>query len=422
MRTYILFLLLAAAALLQQCKKPEGNDLAGEGEISGKLVISDTLKGIREEIVLKDHYVMVKNDPADAAYLFRVKTDTNGQFSITNLSAQTYYLYAEKKEGSILYTDTVKVDPAVDKKANLVLLPTAPDYNILSIITRDSSAVPVNLLNNVAICLFKTRQQAEEGNCTSAVWTATTDKNGRAQTTGLAAGWYYISATFTTENSQLIKKDSVNISATNITQKTVFLNKPVSTLTFTGEVVMVDTLWGLAEEQPLTGQPVYLKKEAERNSQAFLQQTTSNDRAVFSFAAVPPGVYSLQASKTSAGVLFTDTVTVQANAYSKLVLYPSAANYNILQVIVRDSATNGLLNNATVCLFNSRQLAASGECEGAMVSQPSNTYGKWVTTRLTPSMHYINAQLTIGTITLSIKDSVEITSSTGIYQKTIYLK
>jgi hypothetical protein len=422
MRTYILLLIIGTGCILQQCKKPEGDDLSGELEVNGRVVLTDTLKGIAEEIVLSGHNVEIKTAPFADAFLFQVRTDSNGAFTVTNLSAKTYYLYAEKKIGEVLFTDTVQVDPQTVNDVTLDLLPVASDYNILSLIARDASANPVNLLNNVSICLFKTWPLAQEGKCEAAVWTGTTDKNGRAQTTGLAACRYYISATFTSGNIRLVKNDSVQVTATGITQKELFLSSGTAIWSLTGEVLINDTLWGLNEEIPLASQAILVKKEAERDHQSYLQQVTSNERGVFVIGSLAPGAYSLQASKTINGVLFTDTVAVQSPVYTKMVLYPSATNYNILQVTVRDYTTGGLLNNVTVCIFNSRQIAENNDCEGALVTDHSNAYGKFVTTRLMPSRYYINAHLAVGNTTLTVKDSVDITSAAGLSQKNIWLK
>lgn len=421
MRTYTILILLFTFCLMQQCKKPEGDDVSGNLEIKGKLEILNTLINGGQATALADQIIRIKKDSLSPDYLFTVKTDRDGNFHITNLSKTTYYLYSEKKISDILYSGGVNIKLDDDISTKLTLSPTANDYNILSITVRDGSTLPPGLLSNVSVCLFNTWAQAKKGDCSVAIWNANTDKHGHAQTTNLSSGRYYLHATLTNGSSSLIKNDSVDIPATGIIPKEILLQQN-TLFDITGEVFINDTLSGYNEETPLSSQVILIKKEADSANQNFFQKVTSNNEGVFSSQGLPAGTYWLLAEKIINGVHYADTAIVNTNSYSKLVLFPDAKNYNVLQVTTKDSATRGLLNNVTVCIFSSRLVADSSDCNNALRSDISNNNGRFTTTRLpAPGKYYINALFTLGSAKLMARDSVEVTTS-GIIQKTVFLK
>lgn len=421
MRTYIVLLTLTIACFLQDCKKPEGDDLSGEYEVNGKLVMVNTLTNSTQETILPGETIKIKTDSNSVNYLFTVTTDKNGHFLITNLSGRPYFLYAEKKVNDILYTGTIKIDPQSALEPKLILSPAANDYNILSLTTKDGSAFPANLLTNVNIYLYNTWSQANENDSAAVVWKAKTNSFGQAQVTNLAPGWYYLNASQINGKKKLEKLDSVQINATGIFSKEILLNLSTS-FDLTGEIFINDTLSGYPEEVPVQAQAILIKKEADSANQHFFRKVTSNDQGIFTSEALPAGKYWLVAEKTVNGILYFDTAIINSGIYTKMVMMPTARNYNILQIITRDSATTGLLNNASVCLFSSRQVADSSECENSIITGNSNKYGRFSTTRLpAPGKYFINAQFSIGTKKLIVKDSVEL-NETGITSKTVFLK
>lgn len=192
-----------------------------------------------------------------------------------------------------------------------------------------------------------------------------------------------------------------------------------------GTVYLNDTIRGYPEEIVQKGLAVQIRKIEDSATPNFLYSTVTDDLGNFTFTNLSAQSYLVVAEKEVGGVLYSSRQPVtpqEINAPTKLVLYPDVRKYNLLTVVVRDSATKGPLFNAKVCLFSNSFLARNNECDGAISTKQTNEFGRVQFSRLDAGWHFINAQLSSGNVNIKIKDSIQILNKTGYYYKEVYLK
>ena len=170
---------------------------------------------------------------------------------------------------------------------------------------------------------------------------------------------------------------------------------------------------------------VQVKYIADSAGANYLYAVNSTAQGGVEFTSLSNKGYLLVSEKTVNGLRFKGKLPVNPATQTlpvKLVLYPDYSTGNLLKITCRDFGSNGLLNNASVCLFYSRQLAQSNQCTGSFFSDNTNSQG-WVLTGPFPTgWVYINASLTAGPISIQCKDSINISSANGLFQKVVYLK
>ena len=193
-----------------------------------------------------------------------------------------------------------------------------------------------------------------------------------------------------------------------------------------GSLYINDTLRGLAGEQLLPSNAVRIKYLEDSAGTNFLYSVNSTTQSGFEFTSLSARNYLMVSEKTLSGLHFSSKMPVAPASQAtpvKMVLYPDYTSGNLLKITCRDFVSNGLLNNASVCLFYSRQLAQANQCTGSFFTDNSNSQG-WVlnTASLPTGWIYINASLTAGAVNIQCKDSINITAANGLFQKAIYLK
>ena len=189
-----------------------------------------------------------------------------------------------------------------------------------------------------------------------------------------------------------------------------------------GIALMQDTLQGLGIETPLANQLVQIKFEKDSASSNFLYQVKTNAAGGFRFTNLHNMNYYVYAEKEHNGLKYAKGMVVNPNnALVRLVLTPAPTQHNILTLIARDSATNGVLTGARVCVFNNSLVAAANACEGSFVSGMADNNGRFILSKLPAGWYYFNVRDSIGSLDLKGRDSLQI-SVTGSFSKTIYLK
>ncbi|HYE53722.1 MAG TPA: hypothetical protein VD996_02730 [Chitinophagaceae bacterium] len=192
-----------------------------------------------------------------------------------------------------------------------------------------------------------------------------------------------------------------------------------------GTVYINDTVRGFAGEVALPKQVVLLKRPNDNNSLNYIYAAQSDEFGNFKFTNLSPIEYRVYSTLVRDGLTFTyDTVFTPATSAAsfKAVLYPDFSNYNML--LVRTTDINGNpVPHVKVCVFTSGLLAAQHECEGNSFTLTTDQYGKAFFTQLPPAKYYLNARDSVSaTVDIRVKDSVEITSATGYYSKTLSLQ
>jgi hypothetical protein len=207
-------------------------------------------------------------------------------------------------------------------------------------------------------------------------------------------------------------------------------SKPVKddlsgSLEIKGVLYLNDTLKSFATETALRNSQIYLRNIEDSSSQNFLYSAITDTLGNFAFQNLSDKQYKLSVSKEISGVIYrVDTTLLPSmiTAPIKLVLYPTATTYNVLTIIARDSASKGLLSDASVCLFHSRLLAQANLCDGSFLSLTTDAFGKTHTTRLSTGWYYVNARDSVGQVDIKAKDSIHITNTTGFHTLTVSLK
>jgi hypothetical protein len=191
-----------------------------------------------------------------------------------------------------------------------------------------------------------------------------------------------------------------------------------------GTIYLNDSLQNLPQEIAQKNLTVLLKHVSDSNTLNYIYAATTDAGGNFLFTNLSAISYILYAEKDVNGLLYSGKSIIQGgiNTSVKIVLYPDVTKYNILSVTAKDLISNSPLYNAKICIFNNRTLAKNNLCEGAVFSGSTNQYGKIFTSKLDTGWHYINAQLVTAGITLNAKDSIHITSKTGVIVKTINLQ
>lgn len=190
-----------------------------------------------------------------------------------------------------------------------------------------------------------------------------------------------------------------------------------------GTLVVNDTTTGFSNETILKDHFVQIKNPEDSATQNYLFQVKSDALGNFHFTNLSGRKYLLYAEKEVNGLLMTSRTLINPDTVTKsikLVLYPSYANTNVLSVLTKDAASNGILGKVSVCVFGSSLLARNGSCNGALWSGETNEQGKKSFPKLTPGLYFINAQTTVGNITLKARDSI-LVGATGIFQSTLML-
>lgn len=211
------------------CKKNEADDLGGTAIIKGSLYINDTL-GFLGVQPLKDQTVFFKyaSDRNNLNYLYKVVTNAEGAYTLTNLrNDTTYYLYAERQVGDITFSfDSVLVRPQRDTTVlRDTLYPTFKQYSVLQITCRDTTAPPGNPLYNAEVCVFADDSTAQNNQCTGSYKRGNTDIRGNVFFAKLPARRYYINAQLVTPG-RTIKQVAylpVNVPVTGIVSREITL-------------------------------------------------------------------------------------------------------------------------------------------------------------------------------------------------------
>lgn len=190
-----------------------------------------------------------------------------------------------------------------------------------------------------------------------------------------------------------------------------------------GSIYYNDTLRSVSGETPLAGLAIQLKNPEDSNNANFIYQVTSNSLGSFTFTNLSDRNYLLSAQKEIDNLLFSSSVLVApGTTTTKMILYPDLKKYNLIYITTRDFATSGRLSNTTVCLFTSQLLAQNNQCTGSFISKPTDAFGRVFFDHLLPGTYYINAQNISGPVNISVKDQVQVTGTTGLFTKTVYLQ
>jgi hypothetical protein len=210
-----LLILISGFVFFSVACNPAKNDLSGSNELRGTVYINDTINGFEGEVASKNLKILLKKpeDSNSLNFLYSAQTDSFGNVRFTNLSPIPYNVYSTIDQNGLKFTfdSTIKsTDPITTFKA--VLYPDFTTYNLLSIFTKDKNG---NLLPNVKVCIFTSGLLASKNECEGSSITLTTDKFGKAYTTKLPVGKYYLNARDSVGSQIDIKvKDSVDIPST----------------------------------------------------------------------------------------------------------------------------------------------------------------------------------------------------------------
>ncbi|NII25501.1 hypothetical protein HB364_10435 [Pseudoflavitalea sp. X16] len=204
--------LINTTLLSLHCGDSEKGDLYDDKKVSGTLFINDTLRSMDGEKVYAKGSIRItdSNSPNSLNFLYSSTADNYGNFSFTNLTGLDYRLQSSLDSGDITFAVDEPINPAkVTTPQKLVLYPVANKYNVLSVQAFDDATK--GALFQATVCLFSSRLLAQKNQCEGSFKTLTTDSHGRAYTTRLAPGWYYLNATLKTGQIDISIKDSIEI-------------------------------------------------------------------------------------------------------------------------------------------------------------------------------------------------------------------
>lgn len=195
------------------------------------------------------------------------------------------------------------------------------------------------------------------------------------------------------------------------------------TIEQSGTVRYVDTLRGAGESRPLPNQTIKIGYTDKVDAGEFLYSVKSTVNSEFNFTNLSSTEYTVMSETSVNGLDFRGEQSFQPGSPPlQLTLFPDTIKTNLILITTRDKVSNGRLNNVKVCVFSSRFLAGSNNCDGSFISGQSDSYGKFLLKGLSPGKYYINTELITGSVNIRVKDSVDVSRSTGLYSKEVYLE
>lgn len=190
-----------------------------------------------------------------------------------------------------------------------------------------------------------------------------------------------------------------------------------------GTVSYIDSLRSTGEKKLLPNQLIKIGFTTKITAGEYIYSVSANANSEFNFTNLSAKDYTILAETTVNGLdLKGIKGFVPGNSPVELILYPDTTIDNLILITARDKATNGRLNNAKVCVFSSRLLANSNNCDGSFISGVTDNYGKYLLKGLSPGKYYINTELVTGNVNIRIKDSVDVLRTTGLFTKEVFLQ
>ncbi len=400
MKKYCIYILIIWLGI--SCEKIEDGDLSGSEKVIGRLFINDPLTNLTTDVPQagKKLTIRYEDSPDPVNYLFSTTSDTNGYFEFANLKENRQYIikYQETISGTI-YEDSVSVTAPNNKVVLTGKVATSKQSGVLVEI-RDFSG---NLLKDATVCVFTSDSNIGylNGTCDGSIFQLKTNSAGKASLFGLAAGTYYLFATKTFGEVELISRTKVDI-AKSVVDLKIQVMKPRGI-----SLVVTDPSGGLVREAKvcLFNSSTSLAYE-QGTCEGSIYTGITDATGTVNFYGMPAGTYYAVTSLTVGEITLQGKQTILVSdkiEQSKITLTkPNGIHF------VTTDANSEVLGNISVCVFTSSILYQKNSCEDANVQFTTDQSGKKNLYKLDKGTYYIYSSKIIGKDTLIAKNVVNV--------------
>jgi len=216
MKRSVYILTACSVFLLAACNKYAGFN--GNIKLSGYAYIDDTMtSALPVPLDSRALYLSVGSDTS--SYQYQLKTDAAGSFSVPSLKQhETYTLFTRFINNNTEYRGVVAIKTGNNDHVTAVLKVYPIYINGLSLLFTDiaGGAVP-----RISFRLYTSRVLAAVDSVKYAYIDSSSDINGEYNKIGMPARLYYIVSNDSAASLGLRVFDSVRVSATGLTKKTV---------------------------------------------------------------------------------------------------------------------------------------------------------------------------------------------------------
>jgi hypothetical protein len=193
--------------------------------------------------------------------------------------------------------------------------------------------------------------------------------------------------------------------------------------TLTGILYINDSIIGNGVSKILPNIEVFIQEGAD-NTDGYMYSLKSDYQGRFNFPFLESKknytLYSTYKRDTNS-FLFSGSISFEGDVGNQdLVLTPDTKSQNGFIITVVDVDSNPI-PNFPVCIFLSKTLWQTGECDFSTFSDTSDLYGRVHHFNVQPDLYYINAKDTINSAFFMGNDSV-IVNSVGITKGLVVVK
>ena len=400
--TLILFFILAG------CKKNTSNKydtLNGNVKVTGSALL--TFPGSSSlPSPLANVQILLSNGNDTSNYIYQTITDSTGRYSIPLLKKEyTYTVFTRFIRNGIPYTGAATFKPYGDIIVDLKISPQFTNGLVITIKDSLGGNAP-----RIHLRLYTSKLSAIADYTKNAVTDTVTDVNGQYIKYNATALTYYVVIKDSIEKLNYKVLDSVNVGATGIAEKTIYLSP--STQKNGLKLTTTDAGGNKIEGVNVNiydNYDVFKTDSAANTITAALNHFTTDISGVATWTDVAAGMYHIIAQKQAGSLLLASYAHLQINATgikdTAIALLP-VTPVNTLKVTVNDTA-GGIVADAMVFIYTSNVVAQLDTLRAAATYTVTTTAaGTASQTNIPSATYYLYGRKIISSDTLAGTGSI----------------